>query len=154
MLNDEQRTILERGPAALVGAVGTDGMPECVRAWGVTLVDDGRALRFTLPNRGSEKVLAHIDANPQLALAFTNMLVMESYQVKGRVLEVSEPTPEDAARAARHAELFARNALSVGVPESCRNVRHAPLVAVTLELQQLFVQTPGPGAGREVGGAA
>jgi pyridoxine/pyridoxamine 5'-phosphate oxidase len=152
MLNDAQRAILEHGPAVLVGAVGADGMPECSRAWGVKLVDDGRAIRFTLPNKGSERLLQHIEENPKLALAFTNMLLMESYQVKGTVVDVSAPTDDDVARAARHAELFAENAISVGVPESCHKVRHAPQAVVTLELQQLFVQTPGPGAGREVGG--
>jgi hypothetical protein len=116
MLNAAQRGILERGPAVLVGAVGADGMPECSRAWGVKLADDGKAIRFTLPNGGSDKLLAHIEENPKLALAFTNMLLMESYQVKGTVVDVCAPTDEDVARAARHAELFAENAISVGLP--------------------------------------
>jgi hypothetical protein len=140
--------------AMFVGTVDRVGRPDVVRVFGVKVHDDRRTLRVLLAAPWSSQVVANVRDGGWVALSFTEPTTYESFQAKGRVQGIEEPTDEDRALAERHRREFAKSVISVGVRESARSYACRPVVAITFEVQQLFCQTPGPGAGDPVGGGS
>jgi hypothetical protein len=140
------------GAAMFVGTVDRAGRPDCARCFGATAYEHGGALRVLLQKPWADAVVSNLaDGAGWIAFSFTNPATYESFQAKGKVLRVEPATDDDRELAARHQRQFAQNVISVGVHESARRYAHVPVVAITFEVEQLYCQTPGPGAGEPVG---
>ena len=64
-------------------------------------------------------------------------------------------TAADAELQQRYLAAFVDQLYMVGVPRALgRRMRTAPSVAVTFEVEEVFAQTPGPGAGRRLEAAS
>jgi len=150
-LTARHREIITRA-AMFVGTVDRAGRPDVVRVFGVDVHDDRRTVRVLLSRPWSSQVVANVRDVGWIALSFTEPTTYESFQAKGLVKRIDEPTEEDCALAERHREEFAKSVISVGVRESARRYACRPVVAITFEIEQLFCQTPGPGAGDPIGG--
>jgi hypothetical protein len=140
--------------AMFVGTVDRAGRPDVVRVFGAKVHEDRRTLRVLLAAPWSRQVVANVRDAGWIALSFTEPTTYESFQAKGRVQRIDEPTDEDCALAERHRGEFAKSVISVGVRESARRYACRPVAAITFEIEQLYCQTPGPGAGDPVGGGS
>jgi hypothetical protein len=148
------KAFLERGCAMIVGTVGPDGTPHAQRAWGCSVVD-ATTVRVMLD--GSDDTLrAHLAASGRLALTAADVRDLRSVQLKGRVVGTDEPRREDLERCSRHNdELFTDIQDTDFFPRelTARMVPPSYVVAV-VDVEELYDQTPGPGAGARVGGAS
>jgi hypothetical protein len=152
-LTERHREIIAGG-AMFAGSVDREGRPDIIRVFGVKVHDDRRTLRVLLAAPWANKIVANVRDGGWFALSFTEPTTYQSFQAKGHVQRIEPPTEEDRALAAHHHAEFARAVISIGVHESARKYAHVPVVAVTFHIEQLFCQTPGPGAGDLVGGVA
>ena len=153
-LTDAQRLLLA-GPLAVQVAAGSRGLlPEVSRGWGVELDDEGR-LSFVLIDAQTERLRAAIADTKKAAVNATNPITMESFQFKGDVIEIAEP--DDAARQVANARIaqFIEAIVRVGfVQGTADGVAHAGAARrLVLQVREVFDQSPGPGAGRLLGGA-
>jgi hypothetical protein len=115
--------------------------------------DDRATVTVLLGAESATRSLADLADNGRVALA-GNQASHESYQLKGTFTESRPATAEELERiAAYHAGLV--SVLSSEMPEEmARGLVDAwktlPAIAITFRVEDVFVQTPGPGAGERV----
>jgi hypothetical protein len=148
------RSILESLPRILAGhdavVVGTRDAalrPACAMAVGVAFPEAGRVTVYVTEAAGA-LTFANLEANGAVAVVFEEILSHHTVQVKGRVLEIRPAAEDERALVERSIAGFFRQVEAVGgAPGVVRRVRRWPCRAVTLEVTDVFEQTPGPKAG-------
>ena len=143
-----------RGPVFMhVGTRDADLRPAHAFPLGVVVEDDRETVTFFVNEWRSKRILSDLENNGRVALA-GGLLSHEAYQLKGTYLS-SRPATDDemAFQEAHRARLCAE--LSDVLPKemveglflklACR-----PSVAITFRVEEVFLQTPGPGAGTKI----
>ena len=144
-----------RGPVAIMfGAADVMGVADAVRVSGVVVIQ-GRRLRVLIP-AGARTMLANATVGARAAVLATDIIDWRSLQWKGRVLAADEErTPGDLAAVHRYLDHFCEMAPRVGVPSDlARRLFTLDVRPVVVEVDAVFDQTPGKGAGRCIGGLA
>lgn len=151
VIDETLRAFLERGCAMVVGTVSADGVPHAQRGWGCS-VTGPTSIRLLL-DRSDPVLREHVDAGGRIALTAADVRTLRSAQLKGRVVAVEdEPGADDVARLGSHNdELFTDIEETDHYPRALteRMVPPGYFVAV-VEVEELYDQTPGPGAGAQV----
>lgn len=118
---------------------------------GAVVHDDRRTVTVFVSTTRSERVLRDLTQNGRIALG-ASLPSHEAYQVKGRYVS-SRPT-DDAERARQEAYRAAllSATLQAGYPEAIARpltlgLAYTPSVAITFLAEEVYLQTPGPGAG-------
>lgn len=153
-LSDEIAAFLRQGVSLLVGTCDASGAPECMRAVGAEVQPDRRHLVIYLPEATSRETRIKLLGHPRIAVLASYPLDHRSLQLKGSVKRLS--VADDAALGSiqRYLETFAGVLEGVGMPSDVvHSLSHWPAFAVELEVEELFVQTPGPGAGARLAGS-
>ncbi|HET7574705.1 MAG TPA: hypothetical protein VFJ99_06270 [Solirubrobacterales bacterium] len=138
---------LTSGVAIMAATRDGDLQPEIARGWGPGPSADGARLDLCLIAPSGSATRANLEANVSIAVNCTRPSTYRAVQIKGRVTEVRAPTEDDLARAAEHAEAFTADTAKVGSPAPSAFYIGAVDLAVTLEVDELYDQTPGPAAG-------
>jgi hypothetical protein len=139
---------LESGLSVIVGSRDGRLQPECVRAVGVRVEPGGRELTVFVPDATGARTLANLRDNGRVAVFVSRALDHSSLQVKGTALSVAPAAGPDRAFLDRYRAALAEQLGPVGVPPRwVFRMSHWPAHAVRLRVEQLFRQTPGPGAG-------
>jgi hypothetical protein len=145
-----------RGPAWIqIGSRNEALRPAHTMAVGAVVDDDRQTVTVFVPAARSERVLRDLRENGRIAVG-VSLASHEAYQLKGTYVS-SRPT-DDADRArqeARRAALL-ESALEAGYPETIARpltlgLACTPGVAITFRAEEVFLQTPGPGAGTLLG---
>jgi hypothetical protein len=103
-----------------------------------------------IPDVEIERTLRNLEHNREVAATFVHPVSHEAYQFKGKFGQ-TRPTNEEE-RAIQEIQREKVSALLVNIakfpPELALGFRIYPSTALTYKVEQVFVQTPGPGAGR------
>jgi predicted pyridoxine 5'-phosphate oxidase superfamily flavin-nucleotide-binding protein len=151
VIDEDLRAFLERGCATVVGTADADGTPHAQRAFGCSVIDP-ITIRVLLDD--TDPILrAHLDARSRIAITSADVRTLRSVQLKGRVLGVEDtPTADDIARCEAHNEELFRD-----IEEADHFPREYPermvppgYVVAVVAVEELYDQTPGPGAGAAV----
>jgi hypothetical protein len=139
------------GPAIMLAGTrdaALHGAHTCVV--GAVVHDDRRTVTFFVPESRAARLLSDLRDNGRVAFGF-GWMSHEAYQLKGMYLSSRPTTDEDLARQeAYRAKLIA--AVRQVFPEEIARplalgFAYRPGVAVTFRVDEVFLQTPGPGAG-------
>jgi hypothetical protein len=150
----ETAEFIESGVSVLVGSRDARFEPECVRAVGVRVEDGGTALTVFVPAATGARAIANLRDNGRVAVFFSRAMDHASLQVKGTVLDIADAAPGDRPGIDRQRAALAAALGPIGVPPRwIFRMAHWPAHAVRLRVEQLFRQTPGPGAGAPLGAA-
>ena len=148
MIEPDIVELIQSPCAQIVGTVDADGLPDATRGWGAQLLDGDTKIRLLLASN-AEASLRNLRTTQRIAFTATHFLTLHSVQVKGIALAVEEATEADRA----HFEDFCDGCVVMlhemdGTPEALAR-RFVPpgIVACVLTVDELFDQTPGPGAG-------
>ena len=142
---------LESGISVLVGSRDARMMPEVARAFGAKVVPGGRELVVFVPAATAARTLANAQENGRLAVCFSSV-DHRSYQIKGRFLGARDAGEEDRRAIEAYRAGLAQHYGVVGMPPRLTyRIAHWPAHAVRLEVETIFLQTPGPGAGAALG---
>ena len=150
MIEPEVAEQLESPSSLLVGTVSGDGVPDATRGWGIEVLGPDR-LRVLLSTEAT-RTLAVVSSGGRLALTTTHFFTLVSWQLKGRALAVE---PATAADRIRH-DTFCAGCVHTlhqgdGTPEEIIWRMVPPgIVACEMVVEQVFDQTPGPGAGARI----
>ncbi len=148
ILPAEVASFLESGISVLVGTRDARLVPESTRGVGARVDAGGAALTVFLPAATAARAMANLRDNGRVAVCFSRAIDHRSIQVKGRVLSIREGDPADLATIERWLEGLAVGWQEVGAPVSAtRRLARWPAHAVRLAIEEVYVQTPGPGAG-------
>ena len=121
-----------------------------VSAWHVH--PDGHTMTLLIPEPLVVRVIASLEENGQLAVTIGEHPTHETYQLKGIYVGHRTVAADDLPLVARFRERFVRSIRSEippGVPESFVGAAAVPepAVAVDMDVREVYLQTPGPGAG-------
>jgi hypothetical protein len=142
----------ESGISTLLGTHSDRLVPDCGRALGARVGAGGSELTVFLPVATSEKSIANLRDNGRAAVCFARASDHRSLQVKGRVTDIREADEEDRERIVRYRNALAESWGAIGVPPRITlRLTHWPSYAVTIRVEAVFDQTPGPGAGAVFG---
>jgi hypothetical protein len=111
---------------------------------------DGRTLTALVAEHFTAHLVESLQDNGELALTVEEFLSHETYQFKGRYLRHRLLDEEDLEVVGRIRERFFKNIRQfyADTPEHVLNAFVlAPALAVDFDVREIFLQTPGPGAG-------
>lgn len=145
-------SFLESG-VSMVGASADDELvPEAFRIWGASLSDDDFLRALVSSDAGA--TFGHVRQGTPLCMTFADVLNLRSMQVKGRAVGAAEPPgPEDLACMERYQEgLYPKILLNGTSPALFDGIRPRSVFVVTIEIDEVYDQTPGPSAGTRLHG--
>jgi hypothetical protein len=151
MISDRVIELL-RGPAFM--QIGTrDGVlrPAHAFAVGAVVHDDRQTVTVFLPTARAERVLRDLTENGRIALG-VSLASHEAYQLKGTYISSRPTDTAELARQESYRAATLASCLEFGYPEAIARpfvlgLAYTPSVAITFLAEQVFLQTPGPGAG-------
>jgi|APSaa5957512535_1039671.scaffolds.fasta_scaffold191296_1 hypothetical protein len=102
------------------------------------------------PNTELDQTQRNLEQNGMVAYTCADGLTHESYQFKGNMIELRETTDEERAIQDIHMSKWISYFDGV-YPDGLTTgyVAH-PSTAVTFQVKEIFVQTPGPDAGEQI----
>ncbi len=150
-LIDEDLGEFLQGPVSVIlGTVDPMNVPDVTRVMGLAAMSR-RRLRVLV---STEARTAHANAQPgaRVAVLVTNITNYRSIQLKGTVVTgVHERTAGDMALVHHHIDTFCEASPQVGLtPDSAVRFFSLDVAAIVLDVDDLYDQTPGPGAGRRI----
>ncbi|MFI5043970.1 MAG: hypothetical protein ACHQDC_04185 [Acidimicrobiales bacterium] len=152
MIDPDVLAVFTPGSGIVAGLVDQDGEPISTRAWSVVVVPGSTdRLRVVLANDGDHLTPHLVDT--RMALTGGDIDTFVSRQVKGVVQSVEEATPEDRREMAIQSRTFMQKVQEVdGRPvELLERMITGRVKVVEMVVDETFDQTPGPGAGHEIG---
>ena len=148
MSTERVHRCLEPGLSLLVGTVDVNGMPSTCRGIAAVSDDDLETMTVYVPVATSHETIQNVATTKRLAVAATHPIDNSATQLKGTALDVRLAREDEAAFVRARLEAFADVLDTVGVPRRLtRSVAHWPAFAISLRVEQMFDQTPGPNAG-------
>ena len=141
---------LDRASAAIAATRNTDLIPYIhqVVAWHVGA--DRRTITCLVSKAFTPNLVESLEDNGEFAVTIEEIGPHETYQFKGRFLDArAVDDGEDRHAFERVRERYVRAVVAfTGFPEErVRTFIRTPDIAVRFEVREIFVQTPGPGAG-------
>jgi hypothetical protein len=141
---------LQSGCGLLVAAVSADGTPRANRGWGLDVLADERVR--VLLDADEQTTLEYLAEHDRIAINATSVPTYRSIQLKGRCIGVDAANDADAARARRYCDEFLAEVVAVDGYDLAILQRLVPasFVACTVQVEELYDQTPGPAAGASI----
>ena len=152
MLDPEVVDFIHGGVAVGVATRDDDLRPAVARGWGPEVSADGRRLRLCVAAPEGSPARANLHGNGAVAVGFSPPTIARAVQLKGVAASVAEPEADDLERVQRHVGRFAAEVARIGGPEHVALRMFVPvgLLALSLSIDEVFDQTPGPTAGRRL----
>ena len=143
---------LLHGPAYMqIGTRDAALRPAHTFAVGAVVHEDRETVTVFVPTTRARRMLADLESNGRVALGIV-LASHEAYQLKGSYLSTRPTDASDLARQETYRKALLEDALRVGFPEEIarpltQGLAYTPAIAMTFRAEQVFLQTPGPGAG-------
>jgi len=142
---------LSGGLSLLVAACDSSARPVCCRGVGLAVWPDRRGVTLFLPCATSGPLLANLAEQPSVALVLSRPNDYHTVQLKGTAASVRDAGNEARPTVEAFMTAFGRLVSDLGVPlHLWERVTHWPCVAVDVQVSEVYLQTPGPGAGAAV----
>jgi hypothetical protein len=142
------KEFLESGVHLYVGACDAALIPSTSHAWGPRVSADGAAIELFIDCPAGEQLIDDLRSNGRIAATFTSPPTLRTIQIKGRCVEINDPAPDDWSWIERHRNAFTGVVAYYGYPAHIvRNLWSMQVTRVRFIVEDLFNQTPGPGAG-------
>jgi hypothetical protein len=146
------RFLDQHANVAVAGVRDANLVPGGCRISGWHLHPDGHTMTVLIPPPATDRVIASLEDNGHIAVTVGENQTHETYQLKGKYLKHRTVEPGDFAFVARVRERYLR-AIRSQIPEGIPDAYVIaiavpdPVVAVDVDVSEVYMQTPGPGAG-------
>jgi hypothetical protein len=141
-----------QGTIAVSGTRDANLIPHIHYVSGWEVESDKRTIRCSISQAYTDNLIRALEDNGQFALTVEQIGSHETYQFKGSYAGSTEPNDADFAAHQRMTNRFAKAVNQLfGLPEDkCRAYIARPSLVVRFTVREIFLQTPGPGAGHRV----
>jgi Pyridoxamine 5'-phosphate oxidase len=152
VIGPETAAFLESGCVLIVGTVGSEGEPHATRGWGIDVVSREPVRLRLLLDAYDTVAVTNIASGGRIAITGGCVRTLSSMQLKGRVSQVEAASTADEARAARYLDAMVTVIHDVdGTPrERVARLTPSGYVACSVEVDEFYDQSPGPGAGTAI----
>jgi hypothetical protein len=148
------RFLEERANIGFAGTRDASLVPQGHRVAGWLIGAGGRTLTALIPGPSVPHLVEALQDNGRIALTFEEAGSHETYQLKGRYLSHRPAGPDDIQIGHRTRERFVRSVSSMmpdqRFADALGRSLGVPSLAVEVEVYEVFLQTPGPGAGTRI----
>ena len=149
------RFLEERANIGFAGTRDRHLVPSGHRLSGWQTDPAGRTLTALVPQPWAARLVESAKENGAIAVTIEEAGTHETYQFKGRYLSHRPVQPAEIAIASRTRERFSKGLLQWGPPDErmaalIQASIPSPSLAVEIEVHEVFLQTPGPGAGSRI----
>jgi hypothetical protein len=128
-------------------------VPRSVWPVGIRVEAGGEEVTVFLPVATAAEVVANLKDTRRIAVVATAPVDHRSVQLKGQVMEIRPASDAERSQIDSHRAALTRTLEPLGVPRSVMlRIDHWPVYAVRFRVEHLFVQTPGPAAGKSFQG--
>jgi hypothetical protein len=146
---------LDRASLGFAGTRNRDLVPHFQWVAGWAVEPDRASLAFFVDELFGARLLKDVAECPRLALTIEHIGPHETYQFKGDFGESRPMELPDRAASDRCRERFVRDVQAIDTRwgftrEMLERYHGQPSLAVVLRVDEVFLQTPGPGAGRRL----
>ena len=142
---------LQSGVSLSVGTRNAELMPEVMRVTGLRIDPTRRLATVYFPAATGAATAKNLRENGVIAVCASEPKTHRSLQLKGKLVELREARPEERATIEQYIADFVIELSYVGLPTQLTSrLTRWPALAATFEINDLFVQTPGPKAGVRV----
>ena len=143
---------LNRATVAAVGTRDRHRVPHIHKVSGYRVEADREVIAVSIPAAFTKHLIESLEDNGQFSMTVEEIGPHETYQFKGVFVDAQPCTAADRQAADRLRERFARVVPQwLGVTEAAsRAFVTDPEVTVRFRVREIYVQTPGPGAGRRL----
>ena len=119
--------------------------------FGATVNAEEDTITFYLPNVEGAETLGNFEDNGMVAFTVGDPATNETYQFKGPSLSIRPSEDKDTAIQDIHRSKLISHLGPLGYPDAIlTGFTIYPSTAVTFKVEDVFVQTPGPGAGAKL----
>jgi hypothetical protein len=144
------RFLEQRANVAFVGTRDRNLVPYGNRVSGWRIGADQRTMTILVPDAFTGRLVESLHQNGELAVTVEEFPSHETYQFKGRYLRHRDALAEDVEAVDHVRRRFVRSVKPIFDIQS-EDVMKAfvtrPILAVEFEVSEIYLQTPGPGAG-------
>ena len=148
MLTEEVASFLVSGLSLNVATASRDLEPNGTRAFAAVVEPDRLHVVVFVHAVAAPALLRDLAENPRLALTFARPADHRTAQVKGTFLGSRPATADDRAEVERQTEGFLRSLEGIGIARAAMGGWNPwPATALRFRVEEIFEQTPGPGAG-------
>jgi hypothetical protein len=147
------RFLEEYANVAASGVRDESLVPYGQRVSGWRVGADRSTMTVLVPEEFTEHLIASLEDNGRYAVTIEEIPSHETYQFKGRYLSHRPADADDRALVAQQRDRFVKAVSRVytQMPENiARSFILDPALAVEFEVQEIYLQTPGPGAGTRI----
>jgi hypothetical protein len=153
LIDEALADFLESDAGMLVAASDAANTPVITRGFGARVADSREQVTVFVSAQQSKPVLKDVEQTGQIAINMTRIRDYESFQLKGTNARVTSLSPKDRQHIEQYLQDITVEMVKVGLPAEVsanifRSQGDQDLVGITFELQDVFCQTPGPGAGK------
>ena len=142
---------LEAGVSILVGTCDAERRAEVARGVGCSVSRDRTEVTIYLHEGWGARALGNLRANGEIAVGFSRPFDHFAIQLKGKCTRFVPPSDGDRTVVDRYHATYGEQLYMTGFPRSTtRRFVFWPAVAVTFGVRDIFVQTPGPDAGKRL----
>jgi hypothetical protein len=143
------------GPAVMYAGTRNERLyPAQTYVIGAVVHPDQETITFFVPESRSERILSDLKSNSRVALA-VGLLTHEAYQLKGVYISSRPTDAKDRAVQEIYRSKLLSAMIQAGYPEQVMKLfvlgfAYQPGVAITFRAEEIFLQTPGPEAGKKI----
>jgi predicted pyridoxine 5'-phosphate oxidase superfamily flavin-nucleotide-binding protein len=150
VIEPEVTELIESPCSLIVASVDADGLPDAVRGWGVKVLGPDRVRVLLATN--AERTLDNLAGGGRIALTTTHFVTAVSWQLKGVATSIEEATSADRIcfDAYCGGSIETLHLAEGSAPEVIARLMPVGILACEMTVEQVFDQTPGPGAGARV----
>jgi hypothetical protein len=149
MIPDRLVDFVHGAVLTLVGTRDARLRPTITWAWGARVSAATDEISAFVPDVEIDRTRSNLAHNGVVAYTVVDPISHESYQFKGKLAGMRPTTDEERA-----VQEILRNKIGAKLtmfrPELVTGYTLVPSTALTFKVEQVFVQTPGPGAGRQL----
>jgi hypothetical protein len=141
---------LERANVSHAGTRDRNLIPHGHRVSGWRVGGDGRTLIALMPEGARPHLIESLEDNGRFSMTVEDYPAHETYQFKGRYLRHGPAGQNDVEVANRLRERFLQSVIRLYGEQAAVPVRafsQRPSIAVEFTVDEIYAQTPGPGAG-------
>lgn len=142
----------DEGTLGVSGTRDANLIPHIHYVSGWSVEADQRTIRCSIAEGHTTPLLSSLEDNRQFSLTVERIGSHETYQFKGEFVRDTQPSDVDLAAHKRIRDRFAKVVSKIfGYPEDlCRAFIPQPGLVICFNVREIFLQTPGPGAGRRL----
>jgi len=121
---------------------------------GAVVDGDRRTVTFFVHEKRAKRIVADLEQNGRVALGFAQAS-HEAYQLRGKYISSRPSSEEDYAVQEAYKKIIRAGLMQffpeeLATPIAAVESDYRPSVAITFRVEEVFLQTPGPGAGTKM----